>query len=69
MPMGVRLAAIITGANASDFAIGWANGLVRWQGRRLVDGMIMPIANTLEPGSVKYAASEAAVRFMKELSE
>lgn len=72
VPLQVRMAAALAGVQAKDFAVGWANGLVRWKMRRTDDvaSRISPelfgvSPNPFEGGSVKWAASEAAVTFMR----
>lgn len=73
IPTHLRIAAAMTGAAAAEFAVGWANGLVRWEFRTGMgegDGhgrkrLILP-ANNFLAGSTRFAASEAAVTFMRE---
>lgn len=56
-----KLALFLATAKGRDFAVGWANGVVRYHRRShdIID------ANGFEPGSVKYAASEAAVSYCR----
>jgi hypothetical protein len=60
---------------SKEFAVGWANGLVRWNRRVAVRApydLAMPYTfprNKFERHSVPYAASEAAIAFMIEREE
>jgi hypothetical protein len=51
------------GLNARDFAAGWADGVSRWHRRDERSGVPY---NPWPLGSIKRAASEAAVTFMRE---
>lgn len=71
IPVQVRLLAALAGQHSRDFAVGWANGLVRWKTRP--DAWIVAPPNPLPgnpfaDGSVKAAASEAAVAFMRNVN-
>ena len=65
LPFQMKIAAVLAGAQAQEFAIGWANGLMRWKFRVRATCSISD--SSFDPGSVKYAASEAAITFMREL--
>lgn len=76
LPARLQVIAAMVGMHSRDFSIGWANGMVRWEGRvRRKPGLplhpeypdIILSENLFPRGSVKWAASEAAVTFMKEL--
>jgi hypothetical protein len=65
--VNVSMLASVAGAHSRDFAVGWGNGMARWHGRKLVSGeLAIPLCG-FALGTVKYAASEAAVTFMREL--
>jgi hypothetical protein len=70
LPLEVRFFAAMAGLHSKEFMIGWANGMVRWQGRvgdRSGDQSALYVyPSDFERGSVKFAASEAAVTFMRE---
>lgn len=56
-----RMGAAMAYSKGGEFAIGWANGVVRYHRRSadLIDG------NPFERGTVKFAASEAAVAYCR----
>lgn len=66
LSMQARLAAALAGAKVHEFGIGWANGVVRWT-RRPASGLVDE--NPFPEGSTKFAASEAAVTFLREGSK
>lgn len=69
LPFSLALMGGIAAASSREFATGWANGLVRWAGRvvaRSEGGGYLYAENSFERGSTKYAASEAALTFMRE---
>jgi hypothetical protein len=65
IPMQARLAAALAGAKVHEFGLGWANGLARWT-MRPASGQVAE--NPFPEDSTKFAASEAAVTFMRERS-
>lgn len=69
VPLQVRMGAALAGVHAKDFAVGWANGVVRWNARLPRQQMSDEIPeNPFAQGSVKFAASAAAIVFMRSLS-
>lgn len=62
IPMQARLAAALAGARVHEFGIGWANGVARWVARP-ASGLVAE--NPFPEGSTKFAASEAAILFMR----
>lgn len=68
----LQVIAAMVGMHSREFSVGWANGMVRWEGRVTYRDPIGQVErylfaeNRFEPGSVKWAASEAAITFMKE---
>lgn len=70
-PLQVRALALMAGALpvSKDFMIGWANGLVRWSQRDAVSWNPPDDveASGFPKGSIKFAASEAAVTYMRSL--
>jgi hypothetical protein len=68
IPFQARIAAAVAAAQSRSFAIGWANGVVRWHGRFISKGVLCVVGSPFSRGSVKHAASEAAITFMRECS-
>ncbi len=67
IPINLRILASLAGVNAAEFANGWGEGLFRWNRRnREGAGGEVP-SNPLPLGTVRRAASAAAVAFMREL--
>lgn len=67
IPIKMRLAAALAGSNAREFAIGWADGVGRWQRRFLTPEkhpQLVVAGNPFSAGTVRHAASDAAVTFM-----
>jgi hypothetical protein len=66
IPVKIRVLAALAGVNASDFAIGWGNGVIRWRTRGAALGAAVLMADNPFPlGSIKRAASDAAVSFCR----
>jgi hypothetical protein len=63
IPFQVRMAAALAGAKTRDFAIGWANGTTRCQAYLTGVSADWP-PNPYPQGSLRYAASNAAVTFL-----
>lgn len=71
IPQYLRAAVALLGVSTKEFTVGWANGMVRHQMRNdHLDGtgqVIGIVRNPFTPGTVKYAASEAAVAFLRSM--
>jgi hypothetical protein len=69
IPNQLRLAAAIVGANAKDFAHGWAAGVMAWKSREVGEfgpyGFRLTVSHDYPVGSVKLAAFDAAITFMR----
>jgi hypothetical protein len=66
IPIKLRILAALAGVNASDFAVGWIQGVGRWRRRHEREGVG---SNPFPLGSVCRAASAAAVAFCAAMDE